>query len=435
MTAPPPPTRTPPSVWTATAYFAEGLPWSVLHQVAAEFFTAIGLPAREVGYTSALHLTSTLKFLWSPLVDLVGTLRGWMIATQAAMGAAIGAVALLGHALASDGEGGAAPIWLALVAIGALSATHDIACDGYYMDALDKDAQARYSGARVAAFRAAMLVGSAGLVFVGGRFGWLWGFGAAAALLGGLALFHRAALPRGVGEGRPRATDRRGQLQHVGRSYLRFLLQPRALWVVGFIVSYKLGDALMFSMSKVLLRDLGVGTEVRGALNGAGTIASIAGAIAAGAWISRASLGRALLPISLLMAATEPLYLAIAGQALPVQAAAALGAPTAALAALTPSVGLIAAILICEQLFGGMATAAQMVFLMRRCHPEHKAAHFAFATALYSLAQTASGTYSGVIYEAHGPITYFALASVACVPCLLLLPGVPTDPVTAPGRA
>lgn len=78
--------------------------------------------------------------------------------------------------------------------------------------------------------------------------------------------------------------------------------------------------------------------------------------------------------------------------------------------------------LVCEQLFGGMATAAQMVFIMRRCHPEHKAAHFAFATALYALAQSLSGTYSGVVYEAHGPIAYFGLASAACVPALLLLP-------------
>ncbi len=83
-------------------------------------------------------------------------------------------------------------MWVLLVAVGVLSATHDIACDGYYMEALEPQRQARFSGVRVAAFRAAMLVGSSGLVVVAGATNWLWGFGAGAALLlipGGLSLF------------------------------------------------------------------------------------------------------------------------------------------------------------------------------------------------------------------------------------------------------
>jgi len=416
-----PPGRAPPTVWTASTYFSEGLPWSLLHQVAAEFFTALGLPAREVGYTSALHLLSTLKFLWSPLVDLIGTLRGWMIGTQALMGAAIGGVALLADPTRLVG-GETAAIWALLVVIGALSATHDIACDGYYMDALDPARQARYSGARVAAFRAAMLVGSSGLVYIGGRASWPLAFGLAAAMLAGLALFHRVTLPRGVGEARPRAHDLGGRLRHVLRAYLRFLLQPGAAWVLAFIVAYKLGDALMFSMSKVLLRELGVDTATRGLINGAGTIASILGAVISGAWISKVGLTRALVPITLVMAASEPLYLLLAQASLPIGLTDALGAPAALSELFAPSLSGVAAVLVCEQLFGGMATAAQMVFIMRRCHPEHKAAHFAFATALYALAQSLSGTYSGVFYEVHGPIAYFGLASAACIPALLLLP-------------
>ncbi|HFE45585.1 MAG TPA: MFS transporter, partial [Nannocystis exedens] len=235
--------RTPaPAVWTGTTYFAEGLPWSILHQVAAEFFTAMGLPARQVGYTSALHLTSTLKFIWSPLVDLFGSLRQWMIATQAALGIAVGVIALLANQLSAGGD--TTLVWVVLVIIGVLSATHDIACDGYYMDALSRDLQARYSGIRVAAFRVAMLVGSSALVYLGGRVSWLLAFGAAALILGGLALFHRIFLPLGKGEGRRAAADSRQPttthqtaaeptpeeaVGHVLDAYLSFLTQRRAL--------------------------------------------------------------------------------------------------------------------------------------------------------------------------------------------------------------
>ncbi|MCA9657131.1 MAG: MFS transporter [Myxococcales bacterium] len=462
--AEPAPRASPPALWTGTTYFAEGLPWSILHQIAAEFFTAIGLPAREVGYTSALHLTSTLKFAWSPLVDLFGTLRQWMIATQAAMGIAVGLAAVLAERLVLDPSVGTGSIWAILVLIGVLSATHDIACDGYYMDALDKDDQARYSGVRVAAFRAAMLVGSSGLVYLGGRLSWLLAFGAAAALLGGLALFHRLLLPRGENE-RPdrgaaaptveaaaadpeadQATARTedpaagagagakgSAVGHVLDAYLSFLTQRRALFVIAFIISFKLGDALMFSMSKVLFRDLGVTTEIRGVLNGFGTVASIGGAMLAGAWMGRASLTKALPPIALAMAASEPLYLVLAGDVAPLKIAAGLEAPRAVLAVMEPSRVAVGGVLVLEQFLGGMATAAQMVFIMRRCHPDHKAAHFAFATALYALAQTITGTYSGVLYETHGALAFFGVASLVCAPCLLLLPLIPTHADAARG--
>ena len=419
--------------WTSSTYFAEGLPWSVLHQIAAEFFTAAGLPPSQVGYTSALHLTNTLKFVWSPVVDLFGTLRRWMISTQAVLGGLIGLLAVLTHNLALEtaADKDTTFIWLTLIAIGVASATHDIACDGYYMDALDKPSQARYTGVRIAAYRAAMLVGNAGLVYLGGRHSWLLGFGVAAALMVSLSVVHRLLLPPGASEReRVRAAapkrSRSERAAHVKAAYLSFLRQDRAVFVVLFLLTYKLGDALMFNMSKVLLRDLGVTTAERGVINGFGTVASIVGAVLGGAWIARTSLARALVPITVLMAATEPLYLLMAGPRLPMTFGASVGIPFAYLTTMAPSLTTIAALLVIEQLCGGMAVAAQTVFLMRRCHPDHKAAHFAFGTAIFAFSQMITGTYSGWVYEAQGPLVYFALASVVCIPSLLLLRWVPT---------
>ena len=411
--------------WTSTTYFAEGLPWSVLHQIASEFLTAAGLPPSQVGYTSALHLTSTLKFLWSPLVDLFGSFRHWLFATQAVLGALIGLLAVLAHDLSQSAGQDTSLIWLTLVAIGVASATHDIACDGYYMDALPRAAQASYAGVRVAAFRVAMLVGNSGLVYLGGRYSWLLGFGVAAGLMLGLAVGHQLLLPRGANE-RARATAVRARsgaqrMAHVREAYLSFLRQDKALLVVLFLLTYKLGDALMFNMSKVMLRELGVSTAERGVINGFGTVASIVGAMIGGAWIARTSLARALVPITVLMTATQPLYLLIAAPSVPMSAGQLADAPAFFLAGLAPSLTTIGVILAIEQICGGMAVAAQMVFLMRRCHPDHKAAHFAFGTAIYAMSQMATGAFSGWVYEAQGPLVYFALACTACIPCLLLV--------------
>jgi PAT family beta-lactamase induction signal transducer AmpG len=419
--------------WTGSTYFAEGLPWSVLHQVASEFFTAAGLPARQVGYTSALHATGSLKFLWSPVVDLFGSLRQWMIATQVLLALLMGLLAVIAHDVAlTVGVKDTTFVWVTLIAIGVASATHDIACDGYYMDALPKTQQARYAGVRVAAFRAAMLVGNSALVYLAGRTSWLLGFGAAGAIMLVLALGHRLWLPYGAAElqarskAAPPKKTREERLAHIRQAYLSFLRQDHAVLVVVFLLTFKLGDALLFNMSKVMLRELGVTTAERGVINGFGMAASIAGAIVGGAWIARASLARAILPITLLMAVAHPLYLLVAAPSLPMSVGHLADAPTFALAWLAPSRLLIGTILVLEQFCGGMATAAQMVFLMRRCHPDHKAAHFAFGTAIYSLAQMITGSYSGWVYEAQGPIVYFALTCVACVPCVLLVRLVPT---------
>ncbi|MDC0718326.1 MFS transporter [Nannocystis bainbridge] len=414
--------------WTASTYFGEGLPWSILHQVAAEFFTAAGLPAREVGFTSALHFTSSLKFVWSPIVDLIGTLRQWIVATQFGLGVLMAVLAVFAHNMASGTGSGTAAIWVVLIVIGLFSATHDIACDGYYMTALGRADQARYTGIRVAAFRVAMLVGSSGLVFLGGRVHWLAGFGVGAVLMVGLAVAHRVWLPQ-IGAVRPvsassgdKAADWRARLAHVRGAYFSFLLQPRALVVLLFLLSFKLGDALMFGMSKVLFRELGISTPDRGVLNGFGTAASIAGAMLGGLWVARVGLRRALLPIALIMAGTLPLYLLLAAPRLPADVMLGFGAPLSLAHTLSPPLWHVGTILVIEQLCGGLATAAQTIFIMSRCHPDHKAAHFAFATAIYSLAQTISGTYSGFLYEAHGPIVYFSIAAVACIPCLVLIP-------------
>ena len=72
----------------------------MLHQISGEYLTGIGVSATEVGRTSYLHATLMLKFVWSPIVDLFGTLRGWMLGMQAALGILMGGLALLAHHLA-----------------------------------------------------------------------------------------------------------------------------------------------------------------------------------------------------------------------------------------------------------------------------------------------------------------------------------------------
>gem|GEM_PF-130590 len=420
--------------WTSSTYFAEGLPWSLLHQVAAEFFTTLGVSPAKIGATSLLHGPTLLKVIWSPVVELYGSLRGWMVATQAALGVLTGVLALLAHGLVVEGPGAdTTVVWIVLFAIGIGSAVHDIACDGYYMEALDTKRQALFSGMRVAAFRAAMLVGSSGLVFLGGRYSWFLGFLTGAGILLALAGYHLIFLPKPEQASASEGTNapRKALLSGVKGAYSSFINQEAAWVVIGFLLTYKMADVLLFSMSRVMFgRELGIGADLRGVIGLFSTVASILGAILGGAWISKRGLAKTLVPITLLMAVTEPLYALLASQA------SALSifhgsepASTASFVWATDgmTVAIATLVIVVEQLCGGLATAAQMVFIMRRCNVRHRTAHFAFATAVYSLAQMAMGYGSGFAYQELGSVSYFWVVSVLTLPAVFLSLVVPKD--------
>src|SRR3569623_1874048 len=308
-------------LWTATSYFGEGLPWSFLHQIATEFLTAIGASKTQIGSTSLLHLAVTFKFVWSPLVDLFGRRRTWLVLLQLILGAGRFGVA------ASSATRNMAAFWTALGVLAILHATHDIACDGFYLQALNKAAQALYSGVRIAAFRGAMIVGSAVLVVLAGQTSWTLAFGGAGALMILIALVNMAVMPRiedaapatpvpltddPAAGADPGTAAGASKAERFFAAYRSFLSQPRAPVVLAFMFFYKLGDIMMIAMSKPLLRDLGVDTAHRGVLNGFGTAASILGVVLGGAYVARRGLERALVPLVYAQNFAIPLYVALA---------------------------------------------------------------------------------------------------------------------------
>ncbi|WP_441287846.1 MFS transporter [Sorangium sp. KYC3313] len=387
-------------LWISSTYFAEGLPYAIAHKVAGEFFTAAGASLEIIGLTSLYGLPWNLKFLWSPLVDLHGSPRRWLVAVEIALAAIV-----LGLAAAAD----SGAIWLVAALFGAVAvaaATHDIAVDGFYLQALDKDAQAAFSGLRVGAYRLALLAGALLVAFAG------WAsFGAAFAVAAGglalLAIAHAAGLPRpaatpGAGAA-PGATGLRRYIEPF-RVYLR---QPQIASSLAFILCYRAGDALMFAMSSPLLKSLGLDTAARGNVGGVGTVASIAGSILGGVIIKRWGLARTIFPIALVQSLAILLYVALAWA--------------------RPALPWIVALVTLEQLAAGVGTAVLAVFLMRRCVDGYKSSHFAIGSALMSVSATFAGSASGYLAASAGFTAFFAIAFAASIPGVVLSRLVPRD--------
>ncbi len=391
--------------WTLTTYFAEGLPFSIVHQVSAELFASFNASLAATGYTSLFGLAWNLKFLWSPLVERYGSLRRWIVTVQLLIGAVVIAVA------ARAGQGDIRSVAIALVAVAFLGATQDVAVDGYYIGALDKPAQASLSGMRVGAYRVALLVGKSGLVALAGFTTWRVSFLAAGAIMIALAGLNRVLLKplRGAGRGMaPRnggaesASNQAipGPLRAFGESFVSFLKKPRVAITIGFIMMFKAGDALLFNMSVPFLKSLGLDTEWRGYLSAPSLVASVAGTTLGGIWIRRASLRKTLVPVAALQTIAIPLY--------------------TVLAIVRPSFTVIAVSVSIEQFIAGIGNAALLVFLMRVSEGSHRTAHFAIGSALMTIPMTLTGLVSGHLAESLGFAKFFVLAFLLAIPGVLL---------------
>lgn len=395
-------------LWISSAYFGEGLPWSFLHQMGTEYLTAIGASKTQISATSWLHLAVTFKFIWSPVVDLFGRKRTWLLLTQFLLGLGMFAIATVAPSR------NLMVFWIMVGALAILHATHDIACDGFYLQALDKQRQALFSGVRTAAFRVAMIAGSSGLVVLAGQTNWFWGFAAAGLLMVLVAALNAAVLPHPPEQPPAPAEVTGGDVDGhrpaaFWAAYRSFFAQPQAGLVLSFMLFYKLGDIMMFAMSKPLLRDIGIDTSHRGILNGISTVAFIVGSLLGGAVIARRGLARCLIPMTFLQNLAIPLYIA--------------------LALLRPTFLGVIPIVMAEQFAAGIGAAAHVVFLMQRCRAAFSASHYALATAVVSLASTFSGAISGPLNERLGHPWFFTVAFLASWPSLVLVLFVPKDPI------
>ena len=57
--------------------------------------------------------------------------------------------------------------------------------------------------------------------------------------------------------------------------------------MLSYLFLFRLGDIMMFAMSKPLLRDIGIDTAHRGTLNGLAMVTSALGAIVSAALVTR----------------------------------------------------------------------------------------------------------------------------------------------------
>lgn len=396
--------------WVPTLYFAEGVPYAVVMTLSVIMYKRLGVGNADIAlYTSWLYLPWVIKPLWSPIVDMFGTRRRWILWMQWAIAAGFSAVAF---ALPSSTWFGCtlAAFW----AVAFLSATHDIAADGYYMLALLQKEQSFFVGIRTTVYRIAMIIGQGGLVAVAGWMEMSLPDGNAgtpwmvvSAILSGLfvllALWHTLALPRATDDKAERRISTIGRaLKEFGHIFASFFKKRHVTTALLFMLLYRFPEAMLVKLISPFLLDspevggLGLSTSEVGICYGTvGMAALMLGGIAGGIVVSRGGLARWMRPMAWSMSLTCGVfvYLSMAG---------------------TVSVPVIYGCVALEQAGYGFGATAYTMYLIFYSQGPNKTAHYAICTGIMALGMMLPGMMAGMVQEMLGYELFFWVVMLCC---------------------
>jgi PAT family beta-lactamase induction signal transducer AmpG len=307
------------------------------------------------------------------------------------------------------------PLTLTLfVLIAFISATHDIAVDGYYMLALDHHQQAFYIGVRSLFYRIALLCGQGLLVVWAGileeRTGsiplsWMLTMFIPAVVFSAACLFHQQGLPRPVEDCCAVAGT---QPRNFTAAFTSYFTQSGIVRIVLFILLYRLGEAMLVKMAVPFLLDapaaggLGLSTKTVGYAYGtAGMLSLTVGGLAGGWLIARFGLKRCIWPMAIMLNAPDLVYIYMA--------------------VAQPETWLVYVLVSCEQFGYGLGFTAFSVYLMYISRAPYKTSHFAISTGLMALGMMAPGMLSGYLQQWLGYSAFFTLVTALTIPGMLMI--------------
>ena len=148
--------------------FAAGLPMVLVFSTLSVWLREAGVARETIGYASLIGLAYAFKWVWSPLLDqwrlpLLGRLgrrRSWLALSQLLVALGLAGMALF------DPQTHLAWLIAVAVLVAFASATQDIALDAYRLEIAEDTQQAALAACYTTGYRVAMLLATAGALFI-----------------------------------------------------------------------------------------------------------------------------------------------------------------------------------------------------------------------------------------------------------------------------
>ena len=383
--------------------FASGLPLMLTLTTLRQWLVEQGAAVAIIGLTANIGLAYTFKFLWSPMLDHVpapfglhrlGRRRGWMLATQPLLVAAIVAMALSTSPLQAIAAAG----FIAL-----FSATLDIAIDAWRIETFGRDEQGLATAIYVWGYRIAMLVASGGVLAMAGVIGWrgallLIAVLAACCMLATLVASEPRLPPQTTPQAKRLAARARAAILDPLRE---FVARPGGLIVLAFVMLFNLGEAMAGVMLTPLYRFLGFSRDIVAGTSVFSLVGTLLG-IAAGGWVvARIGLSRALVATGFAQTAAMGLYVVLAGR--------------------PGDINFLYATVAVEAFVQGVATASFLAYLSGLCAARFTATQYALLTSLAVVGSHTLGGFSGYLAAQVGFPAFYGLAMLCALPAMALM--------------
>ena len=401
-----------PIAWVPTLYFAMGMPFVVLNMVASLMYQGMGISDAQIAFwTSLITMPWTLKFLWSPIMELYKTKKFFVVLTQLTTGICFGLVAL------SLSLPSFFAISIALLAVIALSgATHDIAADGTYMGVLSKDEQARWIGWQGAFYNIAKIFATGLLVYLAGLFipkvGVTMAWTIVMAILGiimtVIGIYHYVILP--VDKTEDTKDKTLAETMHDLMAVIADFFTKKHIWYyIAFIILYRFAEGFVMKIVPLFLKapraeqGLGLDEKAIGLLYGTfGAAAFVIGSILAGYYIAHRGLQKSLFTLALVFNLPLVAYTLLA-----------IYQPD--------NLVLIGSAIVIEYFGYGFGFVGLTLFMMQQIAPgKHQMSHYAFASGIMNLGVMMPGMMSGQLAQTLGYRGFFIMVLFCVIPALLI---------------
>ncbi|MBW1820688.1 MAG: AmpG family muropeptide MFS transporter [Deltaproteobacteria bacterium] len=376
--------------------FSCGLPLLLTISLLQAWMKEEGVDLTVIGLMALVGLPYTLKFLWAPFLDrftlpFFGRRRGWLLVAQVSL-----IFSIVGLGLTDPGNN---PWMVAFAAflVTFFSASQDIVVDAYRREDLPDEELGLGSSMYVNGYRVGMLLASGGGLIMADHMSFFMVYVImAACMLPGVLTTLLAPEPH-ASAGTPKSLK-----EALVGPMVEYFSRSGAIWILAFILLYKIGDTMASAMTTPFYLDIGFSkSEIGAVVKLFGFWATIAGSLIGGVLMLRMGINRSLWIFGFLQALSTACF--------------------AILAKIGYNIGLLSGVIAFENLSAGMGTAAYVAFMASITNKKFTATQYALLTSLMGIPRVMASAPTGFLAKNIGWEGFFIFCTLIAIPGMLLL--------------
>jgi len=371
-------------------YFFSGLPFGFFYTFIPVFFRSEGMDLKTIGLFSIAGLPWSLRLLFAPFIDRYFYKSFWIGLSLIGISISIFALSFFTPATLS--------FFIFLFFLTFFSTLFDTASDGFVIEWIPLEILGKANGIRISAYRISLIIFGGGIVAISHYLGFkvIFYILSIVTFLSGIFLISNSFL---------KVSSKRFSISFASQfiePLKEILKRDKALLLLFFVLTYKIGDALLGAMVYPFWVDRGFNRLEIGLISGTlGSFFTILGSLLGGYLTSLWTIKNSLLILGFFQSFSN------------------LGYTIASLPYLPKETVYFASLF--ESFSGGLGTAAFLTFLTNLCKKEFSSTQYAVFSTLFSLSLTFSRTFSGYGVSYLGYTYFFLITFFISLPPLFLI--------------